>query len=68
MEALVMDAYDIAEKIKKCWADVHPKYSGEINKPKTKIRVVVNTNEGYREIIGVSILSEDKIELTLDQE
>lgn len=62
-----MDAYDISDKIKKYWAALYPKASGELPKPKTTIKVVVNTPEGYREVVGVYI-NDDKIELTLDVE
>ena len=62
-----MDAYDISEKIKKYWCAVVPKNSGEITKSKQKVKVVVNTPEGYREVVGVYI-NEDRIELVLDKE
>lgn len=62
-----MDAYDIAHKINKYWMALVPKNSGEIIKAKNQIKVVVMTPEGYREIRGVQI-SEDKIELILDNE
>ena len=63
-----MDAYDISEKIKKYWCALVPKASGELNKPKNKIRVVVNTPEGYREVVGVYIAGENLIKLELDGE
>jgi hypothetical protein len=62
-----MDAYDIADKLKKYWAALYPKNSGEINKTRTKVRVVVNTIDGYREVVGVYI-KDDMIELKLDEE
>ena len=62
-----MDAYDIADKIKKYWCAVVPKNSGEITKINKKVRVVVSTDEGYREVVGVYI-KDDMIELTLDKE
>ena len=62
-----MDAYDISEKIKKYWCALIPKASGEILKPKNRIKVVVNTPEGYREVRGVMINNE-MIELVLDNE
>jgi hypothetical protein len=62
-----MDAYDISDKIKKYWCALYPKNSGEMPKPKSVIKVVVNTHEGYREVVGVYI-NEDKIELVLDKE
>lgn len=62
-----MDAYDISDKIKKYWCAVVPKNSGEIAKVKTKVKVVVSTPEGYREVVGVYI-KDDMIELKLDEE
>jgi hypothetical protein len=62
-----MDAYDIAGKIQKYWAALYPKHSGELPKPKTAVKVVVSTEYGYREVVGVKI-TDDKIELVLDKE
>lgn len=62
-----MDAYDIAEKIKKYWMALYPKNSGEIHKTLKVVKVVVMTPEGYREVRGV-IINDDKIELVLDIE
>ena len=62
-----MDAYDIFHKIQKYWMALVPKNSGDINKNKTKIKVVVMTQEGYREVRGV-VINDDKIELVLDNE
>jgi hypothetical protein len=62
-----MDAYDISDKIKKYWCAVVPKNSGELTKLKNKVVVVVNTPDGYREVVGVFI-NDDKIELKLDEE
>jgi hypothetical protein len=62
-----MDAYDIAGKIQKYWAALYPKNSGEMPKPKSIIKVVVNTEYGYREVVGVQI-SDNTIELLLDKE
>lgn len=62
-----MDAYDISDKIKKYWCALYPKNSGELPKSKMKVRVVVNTAEGYREVVGVHI-QDDMIELELDKE
>ena len=62
-----MDAYDIGNKISKYWAALYPKNSGEMPKPRTEIKVVVNTAEGFREVIGVHIQG-DMIELELDKE
>jgi hypothetical protein len=62
-----MDAYDISDKIKKYWCVLVPKNSGEINKSKRGVKVVINTPEGYREVVGVHI-HEEMIELELDKE
>jgi hypothetical protein len=62
-----MDAYDIAHKIQKYWMALVPKNSGEINKNKEIVKVLIMTNEGYREVVGVKII-DGKIELVLDNE
>jgi hypothetical protein len=62
-----MDAYDISHKILKYWMALVPKNSGEINKSKNEIKVVIMTPEGYREVRSVRI-TEDKIELIMDNE
>jgi hypothetical protein len=62
-----MDAYDIFHKIQKYWMALVPKNSGDIIKGKERIKVVVMTNEGYREVRGV-VINDDKIELVLDNE
>jgi len=62
-----MDAYDIADKIKKYWCAVVPKNSGELTKTNKKIKVVINTQDGYREVVGVHI-TDNMIELELDKE
>lgn len=62
-----MDAYDIFHKIQKYWMALVPKNSGDINKGKQRIKVVVMTDDGYREVRGV-VIAEDKIELILDIE
>ena len=62
-----MDAYDISDKIKKYWCAVVPKNSGELSKASKKVKVVINTTEGYREVVGVHI-TDDMIELELDKE
>jgi hypothetical protein len=36
-------------------------------KPKHKVRVIINTDEGYREVVGIHI-TDDMIELELDKE
>ena len=62
-----MDAYDISDKIKKYWMALYPKHSGVPPKPTTTIKVVVNTEYGYREVVGVQIVN-GSIELELDKE
>ena len=62
-----MDAYDIADKIKKYWMVLYPKHSGVLPKPTTTIKVVVITEYGYREVVGVQIV-DGRIELELDKE
>jgi hypothetical protein len=62
-----MDAYDISDKIKKYWCAIVPKNSGELSKQSKKVRVVINTPDGYREIVGVHI-QDNMIELELDKE
>lgn len=62
-----MDAYDISDKIKKYWCAVVPKNSGELNKTNKQVKVIVNTTEGYREVVGVYI-KDDMIELKLHEE
>lgn len=63
----MIDAYDLSEKIKKYWAALYPKDSGELSKTKKRIKVCVWTEEGLREVVGVRI-TDDYIELTLDKE
>lgn len=62
-----MDAYDIFQKIQKYWMALVPKNSGDITKGRHRIKVVVMTSEGYREVRGV-IINDEKIELVLDNE
>lgn len=62
-----MDAYDIFQKINKYWAALYPKNSGNIDKSKQKIKVIVLTDDGYREVVGVKI-NGNMIELELDNE
>jgi hypothetical protein len=62
-----MDAYDLAGKIQKYWAALYPKHSGEMPKPKSKIKVMVHTDEGLREVVGVHIVN-NQIQLELDKE
>ena len=69
METLVMDAWDLAEWLKKLWQEHVDKNSGSIDKSRSKIGVVVHTDEGYRNVIGFRWSNElNKIELILDQE
>jgi hypothetical protein len=63
-----MDAYDLSEKMRKYWVALYPKNSGELNKNKSTISVVVNTDEGYRVVAGIKIIDDTRIELTLDKE
>jgi len=63
-----MDAYDIADKIKKYWAALYPKNSGEISKTRAKIRVCVYVpEEGFKDVVGVRIY-DDFIELRLEED
>jgi hypothetical protein len=62
-----MDAYDIAEKIKKYWMVLYPKDSGAMTKSKDPIKVIVMTEEGYREVRGI-VIKDKQIELVLDGE
>jgi len=50
-----MDAYHIAEKIKKYWCALVPKESGTGLVSRAQVKVVVNTEYGYREVVGVYI-------------
>lgn len=62
-----MDAYDISDKIKKYWCELFPKNSGLGKLSKATIKVVINTEYGYREVVGVYI-KDGRIELVLDKE
>ena len=63
-----MDAYNIYHLIKSLWAEHVNKNSGTIIKSKDIIKVCVWTEEGYREVVGVSYNHKNKfIELELDQ-
>lgn len=62
-----MDAYDIAGKIQKYWAAIYPKHSGEIPKSKQRVKVMVHTDDGLREVVGVHIVN-DYIQLEMDKE
>jgi hypothetical protein len=62
-----MDAYDIYQKIQKYWMVLTPKNSGELPKSKTATKVIVLTDDGYREVCGV-VINDGHIELLLDNE
>lgn len=62
-----LDAYEISDKIKKYWCALYPKSSGELSKKNKFVKVVVMTDEGYREVVGVHI-TDDFIQLELDKE
>ena len=62
-----MDAYDIFHKIQKYWMALVPKNSGDIIKNKERIKVIVLTDDGYREVRGV-VINDQHIELILDNE
>lgn len=62
-----MDAYDIGQKVSKYWAALFPKDTANMTKSKVPIRVMVNTPEGMRQVIGVHIV-ENYIQLELDKE
>ena len=62
-----MDAYDICQKLQKYWMCLVPKNSGEMMKSRNSVKVIVLTDDGYREVRGVKI-NEQNIELVLDNE
>ena len=62
-----MDAYDIYHKIQKYWMALSPKNSGELPKSKKPVKVIVLTDDGYREVRGV-VINDECIELLLDNE
>ncbi len=62
-----MDAYDIAQKLQKYWMALYPKNSGDLTKSKKPVKVIVLTDEGYREVVGIRI-DEEHIVLELDKE
>jgi hypothetical protein len=62
-----MDAYDIYHKIQKYWMALAPKNSGELPKSKEPIKVIVLTEDGYREVRSV-VINDNHIELILDNE
>ena len=47
-----MDAYDLIDMLKILWQQNVDKSSGTIDKSKGKIGVVVNTDEGFRNVVG----------------
>ena len=64
-----MDAYDLSDMIKRMWMDHADKNSGQLDKSGNKINVIVNTEEGYRRVVGLHWNREIKsIELVLDDE
>lgn len=63
-----MDARDLSEQIFKLWQEKYPKDSGNIHKSLTAIPVVMWTEQGYREVVDVSINHLGLIELTLDDQ
>lgn len=64
-----MDAYDIIFKMMDLWREHADKTSGVLLKNKAPIEIIVNTNDGYRSIVGMKWNSElRKIELILDEE
>ena len=64
-----MDAYDLSNKIKDVWIKHSDKKSGIMSKKIPSMPVVVATEDGYREVIGVFWNNElNKIELVLDTE
>jgi hypothetical protein len=63
-----MDAYDISGKMKSIWMDHCDKNSGSISRI-GEMAVVVDTPEGYREVVGLRYNKEIKaIELIIDKE
>jgi hypothetical protein len=61
-----IDAYEIADKIKKYWCALYPKNSGEISKKDKHVKVVVITDRGCQEVVGVHI-TDDFIQLELEE-
>jgi hypothetical protein len=60
-----MDAYDVAEKIKKYWCALYSHNSGEIIKPTQPVKVRVKVDGEYRTVTHVSI-TQDFIELEIE--
>ena len=64
-----MDAYDLSNAVKQKWVDHSDKRSGMLEKDKNHMAVMVWTEEGYREVVGVFFNKDiNAIELILDQE
>lgn len=64
-----MDAYDLIEMLKKVWQNNSDKASGLLQKDYSKMGVVVHTDEGLRNVVGVHWDdSTKKIMLLLDTE
>jgi hypothetical protein len=63
-----MDARDLSQATFKLWQEKYPKNSGEIHKALTKVPVVVWTEQGYREVVGIGINHLGVIEIKLDNE
>ena len=64
-----MDAYDLTWKIKGLWAENIEKQSGLGMAPKSDMKVLINTPEGYRQVVGAVWNKEtNSIELVLDKE
>jgi hypothetical protein len=49
-----MDVYDLYQKIQQLWVDHVERDSGTLHKKKKHMVAVVNTDEGFREVIGVT--------------
>ena len=64
-----MDAYDLYHAIKNLWVENSDKRSGMLEKSQQHMAVMVNTEYGYREVVGLRMNKElNAIELILDQE
>ena len=64
-----VDAYDLYHAIKHLWVENSDKRSGLLQKSQQHMAVTVNTEYGYREVIGIRMNKEiNAIELILDKE
>jgi hypothetical protein len=64
-----MDAYDLYHAIKHLWAENSDKRSGCLEKSQQHMAVMINTECGYREVVGLRMNKDiNAIELILDQE